>query len=410
MRGTITKALIEKIFQPASLKRWNDQIRPMQFTELDKQAHKMIIAWVLAKIEEDEEQHPIDWQKMIEYGIFQYFQRTILTDLKPQIYHSLMAQERAREKLNDYIRREMEESLVAFSQEFYQRFLTFISSPQEEEMKTSLELKILHAAHFLATQWEFNIITHFSPPLFGIDQTREEIQSQIAKHLELSGVKKILYLEKNLRNFIDLCGELRFQERWAHIERIPKTSVLGHMLIVAMFSFFLSLLLEPKPCPKRIYNNWYGALFHDLPEALTRDIISPIKRALGDLETLIKEEEEKQLHIKLLGLLQENWGKEILYFTQDEFSTKIIHPQEGLKKLERDLVPEEYNTDQYHPLDGKLIKIGDRLAAFLEAYYSITYGIASPHLLEAKANIFRELERKTLGNQIDIGRIIHAFA
>jgi len=47
MKGIITKSLIEKIFQPASLQRWNDQIRPIEFTELDKQAHKMIIAWIL---------------------------------------------------------------------------------------------------------------------------------------------------------------------------------------------------------------------------------------------------------------------------------------------------------------------------------------------------------------------------
>jgi putative hydrolase of HD superfamily len=67
------------------------------------------------------------------------------------------------------------------------------------------------------------------------------------------------------------------------------------MLIVAMLSYFLSLFLEPEPCAKRIYNNWYGALFHDLPEVLTRDIISPVKRALGDLETLIKEEESDQI-------------------------------------------------------------------------------------------------------------------
>ena len=45
--------LIERFFKAATMERWNDHIRPVQLTELDKQAHKMIIAYVLAKIEED---------------------------------------------------------------------------------------------------------------------------------------------------------------------------------------------------------------------------------------------------------------------------------------------------------------------------------------------------------------------
>ncbi|NLJ38304.1 MAG: HAD family hydrolase, partial [Candidatus Atribacteria bacterium] len=133
MKGIITKSLIEKIFQPASLQRWNDQIRPIEFTELDKQAHKMIIAWILGKIEQDEEGQLINWRKMIEFGIFQYFQRTVLTDLKPQIYHSLLSQDEARKKLNDFVQQEMEESLSHLSEDFYNQFIQFISSTPEDE-------------------------------------------------------------------------------------------------------------------------------------------------------------------------------------------------------------------------------------------------------------------------------------
>ncbi|HAX98085.1 MAG TPA: HAD family hydrolase [Candidatus Atribacteria bacterium] len=408
MKGFITKSLIEKIFQPASLQRWNDQIRPIEFTELDKQAHKMIIAWTLGKIAEDEENQSIDWRKMIEYGIFQYFQRTILTDLKPQIYHSLMAQDGARKKLNDFVQREMEESLSHFSEDFYRKFIEFISSTPEDEELHSIEFKLINAAHFLATQWEFNIIAHFSPPLFGINSTREEIQSQIAKHLELKSVKKFLYMDNNLSNFIDLCGQLRFQRRWAHIERIPKTSVLGHLLVVAMLSYFLSLFLNPEPCAKRIYNNWYGALFHDLPEVLTRDIISPVKRALEELETLIKEEESDQISKKLKPLLKADWYDEILYFIMNEFETKIIDENKKIHYLENEIVPNQFNLDRYSPIDGKLIKICDKIAAFLEAYFSIVNGVASPQLIEAKGKLFNELKDRKLDG-IDIFLIIDLF-
>ena len=50
----LRKPLLELIYESAHMQRWNDHIRPKGFTELDKQGHKMIIAYMLAKFEEDE--------------------------------------------------------------------------------------------------------------------------------------------------------------------------------------------------------------------------------------------------------------------------------------------------------------------------------------------------------------------
>ena len=50
----ISKGLIERIFQAASIQRWNDHVRPMEFAEIDKQAHKMILAFTIAKFQEEE--------------------------------------------------------------------------------------------------------------------------------------------------------------------------------------------------------------------------------------------------------------------------------------------------------------------------------------------------------------------
>ena len=64
MNPSLNKPLIELFFDAANIRRWNDQINPMEFTELDKQAHKMIIAWVLAKCEEDGHSAHVDWKKL----------------------------------------------------------------------------------------------------------------------------------------------------------------------------------------------------------------------------------------------------------------------------------------------------------------------------------------------------------
>ncbi|EKO4767006.1 hydrolase, partial [Campylobacter coli] len=45
--------LIEHIFKAASISRWNDYPRMANLVELDKQAHKFIIAYFIAKMEKD---------------------------------------------------------------------------------------------------------------------------------------------------------------------------------------------------------------------------------------------------------------------------------------------------------------------------------------------------------------------
>ena len=85
----LSKSLLEFIFEAAHIQRWNDHIRPQGFTELDKQAHKMMILYVLARYEEKEHGADLNWQVLIEGGIFELFHRIVLTDIKPPVFHAL---------------------------------------------------------------------------------------------------------------------------------------------------------------------------------------------------------------------------------------------------------------------------------------------------------------------------------
>jgi len=96
----ITKDLILRIFSAANILRWNDHIRPFDFFELDKQAHKTIIAYIVAKFEE-ENGGTVDWIKLIEGGIFEFFQRIVITDLKPAVFREIMS--RKAKELNEWV-------------------------------------------------------------------------------------------------------------------------------------------------------------------------------------------------------------------------------------------------------------------------------------------------------------------
>ncbi len=47
--------IVERVFDAADIQRWNDYVRPMDLTELDKQAHKAMIAFLLARFEKEEQ-------------------------------------------------------------------------------------------------------------------------------------------------------------------------------------------------------------------------------------------------------------------------------------------------------------------------------------------------------------------
>ena len=67
---------------------------PWNFSQLDKQAHKMIAAFLLWQQNtagmSDEEQRRIGID-IIEGGIFDYFYRLIITDIKPPVFYRIKA-------------------------------------------------------------------------------------------------------------------------------------------------------------------------------------------------------------------------------------------------------------------------------------------------------------------------------
>jgi len=397
----ISRALIERVYECASIRRWNDHVRPVEFTELDKQAHKIIIGYVLAKFENAEgRDENFNWTRFIEGGIFEFLHRIILTDIKPPVFHKMM-REKGRE-LNKWVLDKLRAEIGSVRGDFSENFQRYLFDDQYAKT----EKRILKAAHYMATQWEFNIIYRVCPFVYGIEKTKAEIENQLEDYYDLKGVQRIS-LGRKAFGFVDLCGQLRFQRRWSQSPRIPETSVLGHMLIVAIMTHLC--LRELDACEQRIYNGFFAALFHDLPEVLTRDITSPVKAAVEGLEDIIREYERYQVEDKLLPLLPAAWRPEIKYFIENEFSNRALVDGEVLDNLSVEDLNGKYNNDAANPVDGELVRACDHLAAFIEAALSISHGITSKHLEEGKRRLLARYRGKVIAG-IDFGGIFEDFA
>jgi putative hydrolase of HD superfamily len=393
------KALLLRFLDAANMQRWNDKIRPVELTELDKQAHKMTIAYLLGKFEESNDK--FDWIEIIEGGLFEFLQRLVVTDIKPQIFHKIKQDRASYKELNQWVFKELESIISPLGAEFCKKFKDYFSADRTD----NINRKILNAAHFYATKWEFNIIEHANPKDYEIDGIKKDLQMEQEKNYDLKGMVQLAMYNK-LKKFVDLCGQLRFQIRWGHVYRTPKTSVLGHMLIVAILSYLFTL--EIKGCKRRCINNYFTGLFHDLPEVLTRDIISPVKRSVKGLSRLIKQYEMEQMK-EVYSMVPSKWHDEIRMFTADEF-TSIVRVNNKTEKVNSTDISDRFNKDEFNPRDGELIKIADDLAAFIEAYSAMKNGIKSPDLDDAASSLKGKYkkQRSNVGG-LNVGEIFADF-
>ncbi|MDV2989184.1 MAG: HD domain-containing protein [Dehalogenimonas sp.] len=376
-----------KIFEAASLQRWNDKLRPTMLTELDKQSHKMIISYVLAKYEESAG-NDVDWIALIERGLFELIRRITTTDIKPPIFHKIKSVPEQYNTLNAWVYEQTNQYFDGFPNEIGDRYKKFIFNTQTDQVD-----KILEAAHFYATKWEYEIVERANPDDFERNSIRGSIDAEVYKYFNLDGIKRLIKRE-SIKDFVDLCGALRFQKRWSHLDRVPQTSVLGHMLVVAIYSYIFSI--ERQICEKGRVTNYLTGLFHDLPEALTRDIISPVKHGTGIAE-LLKQYEVEQMEKEVFKKIPPEWHNEISRFTKNEFSDTIIEGDQEREVRCEELV-NEYNDDRYTPRDGTLVKTCDLMAAFLEAYLAKTNGLASDKYTDAMRNIYNKLESDSIGS------------
>jgi Predicted hydrolases of HD superfamily len=349
-------------FDAANMHRWNDHLRPIELTELDKQSHKVAIAWMLGKFEESNGRK-IKWKNIIEYSMFSFIQRLILTDLKPSLFHRIKS-ERSKE-LNDYVIHEFERLVPNCCKELKARFVKYLRGDRNTK-----EDRIIRAAHYLATYWEFRLIKDLNSSLYAIRETEKDIENELDIHKDLHGVSEIM-LSRSF-GLVDLFGQLRFQQRWARTPRVPKTTVLGHMLLVANMVYLNDL--DKGTSDDKAYKNYFKALFHDLPEVLTKDVISPVKNNVGGLNELLEDYERELVESKIIPLIPKDW--------HNEFRELIYDPFSG---------------------DGYDIKTCDLLAAYMEADMSIRYGIGSAKLKRSRDEIKRTLLSR---DGIDTERLI----
>jgi len=135
--------MLEKNLTAASIQRWNDYPRMIDLVELDKQAHKFIIAYFIAKQEKD-----VNYIALIESGIFEFLRRVVVTDISKALMQK-------KDDINKWVIKNLKTSIKDIDDgKFLNKFQEYFTNDQ-----TNIKERfILKAASYLATKWEFSIV------------------------------------------------------------------------------------------------------------------------------------------------------------------------------------------------------------------------------------------------------------
>lgn len=400
----LTQKFALKIFEGFSIQRWTDLIRPFDIVEMDKAGEKMVLAYIIGKCEEQKGVF-VDWTWMIYASLFDILKKIALCDIKAPI-QQILKKDYASEylRLNEWILNQYKpliDDSALFSQfTIYegQRAGTF-DIPE----KSRAAERILSAANKFATMRELQMLSIVNEPE-RLEKINKELLADLQGYLDLTGLQLLMTRQKSY-DFIMKIEQLRFQTRWNQTPRVPKTSVLGHCFFVAVITLLLCRQSGQKMCEKRLINNYFSALFHDLPEAVTRDIISPVKQATDELPSIVKRIEDEIVNKELVPLMEPYFSVELMYFTSDEFSNRIKDKKGNAEVVSWEDLNGKYNQDDFSPVDGRTVRIADHLSALLEADSSIKHGITSNHLEYGRNSMISHYKPGETINGIDVGKL-----
>lgn len=141
-----------------------------------------------------------------------------------------------------------------------------------------------------------------------------------------------------------------------------------------------------------------------------------MKQSVEQIGDLIKQYEEQELERVILdplrrggyGALVERLSFFLGFSVGSEFNAcaevggKVL--QVGSAELQ-----EKYNSDEFDPKDGELLKMCDSLAAFLEAYTALRNGIASDQLQEGLWRIRHKYASTVLLGTVHVGALLADF-
>ncbi|MDD2487070.1 MAG: HD domain-containing protein [Candidatus Gracilibacteria bacterium] len=350
---------INLIFRGTSIIRWNNFPRTENVSTTDNLAFVLHISLLLSGILKEKEGIEIDELYIFKKLIFGSFNTLILSDINSDVKSRIrLKNPKISDELDDKTFQFMYGIKVPDSIRYELKFI----NDNKNNPKYKIEHDLLTFSKRVSVCYEVLANSKIHSDVY------ENILISIRKELDNPDFKMFLKyvnpssetsndFEKYLLNI----RRLQSNYRWNMHKKIYPISVMSHLYITFFLLYVIGKIEEKTE--KEMLELLKIAIFHDIPEAITGDIVGPTKRAVPGLEELIAEVETDMLDEYFLVYLDG------LKF-KDDFKRYMLKPWEGE--------------------NGKLAKMADIFSSLFESKLEVRYD-------DKFAKIYKDTKRKLHG-------------
>ncbi|MFP4461742.1 MAG: YfbR-like 5'-deoxynucleotidase, partial [Thermotogota bacterium] len=284
--------LIRMALSLFTINRWNTTPHIELITEASNSGFSLHVALLLAH----ESGELVDYEKLIKRMVLKDLPKAILSDISLQTKNYI--KDTSLELWTKTFKSAMEEVLREVPEAWRTDFRDKIVRAKDD----SFEGLIIDISDTYAAYSECEVNARVYPEYYQkpLGELREKLNSYkshsfIAALLDRSQYQDYLLKVRTLINAV----------RWNQTNRNIKTTVAGHTFFVTFVSTLLSYISQTlngtcQNCSEFLLKSAY----HDVPEAMTGDIISPTKRRIPGFEETITKVEEQMVEEFLLKLIQ----------------------------------------------------------------------------------------------------------
>lgn len=335
-----------------SMKRWNNFPRIEDISHLDNVWFTLHIAMFLSFLEE-QSWKVVDKEFIIKKIIFNSIKILVLSDINSWT--------------RNYIEKVNKDIFIKLEQKVYDYIFSFDAPDylKDDIIQTIhnkdklLELSIIESSKRYAGYKECLVNREVFADMYEVPY--KDIMTQLdEKRKDLKSLDMLLK-NPNYEKYLSNIRKLSHSLRWNQQKRMFPISVMSHLVLITFLSYVLWTIENHKNWKNlNIFELMFKALYHDIPEAITWDIITPTKKAIHWFEEILEEVERDMLEDYLF------------YYVWDEYEAYV----------------KDYMLNPWTWEEWPYVKAADIISALFEAKIEVNYW--STNFIE----IYRNIKRK----------------
>ena len=296
-----------------SIIRWNNFPRVVDIKQMDNVGATLHTALFIAYLEEQETGKKVDTLYLMKKILFTSFADLILSDINSGTKWYI-------KKIDSKIFDELYEKAYSYFLESEAPQILkddFIEVLQEENKR--LEDQIFLSAKKYVGYFECKtngkvFSEMYEVPLKELENSLTELAENL---IWLKKLREVPEYEKYMAHIY----RLSFSMRWNQYQRTAPISVMSHKVVVVYLSYIIGLIGNENGENNDILEMMLRAIYHDVPEVITWDIITPTKKAVSWFEDLLGKVEQTMMDDYLFGYISSEY--------KNYLSPYILHPFEG---------------------------------------------------------------------------------